>query len=513
MEIKKCRLQDLEASLSGENPDIGTENFHLILSELAVEHGVEWVLTEHPYIDRDFKNEHGALFTHQFRTIPNVCIRVHFFVREPHVPYRDCADAYRGYMVLRPLPSAMIGRTVLPVPKRKIYGATQLITTAAQFQPHLLDDTMSIYGTPFCEQDGMMMRCAQAALWVTTRVMYKKFRTELHFTNDINEAAVEGFRTAGRTFPLDGGLQIGEMVNALNHLGFYPQLIEGHRGLELSELLSVSVPYVTSGLPVILGLPEHVVAAIGVLISSRKLSRGNHMDALQSFEDWVAGFVVHDDAAGPYRIMPRQKWLTKKKASALGTLLRVPGKIEESDTGDVDAALIPCIKEMWLSISDARDQAKRFLFAAPFWNFVSDATAGLYPKSLDALVAESGTPLVIRWRIVSSKLFKEDAIPKGSELRERMGGVHMPRYVWLGELFWARDMSRPVEEWQVCGEVIIDATSNQHYPSVLVIHLPKLLYLRDPNGGWGDCFGQNPSKATILRLAKDVPRPDVLDFH
>ena len=80
------------------------------------------VVVEQRYLDPDWRSEHGAFHGRLFRRHPSVCHRWHLFTDD--VPADLSAlrpEAYRGYVVLRPLPSTPVGRTMIAPPAGMIF--------------------------------------------------------------------------------------------------------------------------------------------------------------------------------------------------------------------------------------------------------------------------------------------------------------------------------------------------------------------------------------------------------
>src|SRR5436189_6378258 len=76
---------------------------------IAREHGVRSVVVEQRYLDADWRSEHGAFHGRLFRRHPSVAHRWHLFTTDvaPDIAEIDPAS-YRGYVVLRPLPSTPV---------------------------------------------------------------------------------------------------------------------------------------------------------------------------------------------------------------------------------------------------------------------------------------------------------------------------------------------------------------------------------------------------------------------
>lgn len=88
--------------------------------------GVRTIVVEDPYIDHDYLDDFAAYYVRCFHPYKRHCTRLHFFAEsfdEPRfweavrVPdgrgAADLVESYRGFVVVRPLPQSVIGRTAL----------------------------------------------------------------------------------------------------------------------------------------------------------------------------------------------------------------------------------------------------------------------------------------------------------------------------------------------------------------------------------------------------------------
>src|SRR5439155_12125011 len=82
--------------------------------------------------------------------------------------------SYRGFCVLRPLPGAPIGRTVLHAEGPKSAGLESVITARATYRAHLLGAELDIVGAAFMQQDARIGACAQVAIWTGARHMHQR---------------------------------------------------------------------------------------------------------------------------------------------------------------------------------------------------------------------------------------------------------------------------------------------------------------------------------------------------
>src|SRR5207244_4410176 len=73
---------------------------------------------------------------------------------------------YRGFSVVRPIPGAPVGRTVLPASvTRAPADSTSVFSPVRRHATHLAGFTLVTEGVPFQQQDHAVSACATTALW------------------------------------------------------------------------------------------------------------------------------------------------------------------------------------------------------------------------------------------------------------------------------------------------------------------------------------------------------------
>ena len=156
---------------------------HLRIVPSVIRHlkstGVVSYVLESRYIDRDYSSDFRRFYSQTFKTYDRHCRRIHFFAEdvariwnEPNWTTKigelkkTSRTSYRGFCVLRPLPGAPIGRTVLHAEGPKSAGLESVITARATYRAHLLGAELDIVGTAFMQQDARIGACAQVAIWI-----------------------------------------------------------------------------------------------------------------------------------------------------------------------------------------------------------------------------------------------------------------------------------------------------------------------------------------------------------
>ena len=163
---------------------------------------VKSYVLEDKYIDRDYSADYLYFYARTFRTHDRHCKRVHFFsddisplLRRPLSTDRlrqiqDFADTnYCGFCVVRPLPTAPIGRTVLKGRVRSAFDMETTVTCRADFGVNLLGVDLQVTGASFLQQDARVGACAQVAIWAGMRHMHARYKYNWISVADITRFA------------------------------------------------------------------------------------------------------------------------------------------------------------------------------------------------------------------------------------------------------------------------------------------------------------------------------------
>ena len=138
------------AKLAADLGDGHPEVVHSTIRHLRIL-GVKSYVLEDPYIDRDYSADYLHFYARTFRTHPRHCKRAHFFTddissllgelwsAEQLRQLREVArTSYCGFCVIRPLPKAPIGRTVLRSQMRGRPDMEATVTCRAEYEANLL---------------------------------------------------------------------------------------------------------------------------------------------------------------------------------------------------------------------------------------------------------------------------------------------------------------------------------------------------------------------------------------
>jgi hypothetical protein len=232
---------------------------------------------------------------------------------------------------------------------------------------------------------------------------------------------------------------------------------------------------VESGLPVIAGIPGHVVVVIGHDYDKRVRFGGR----MHSMSESVKHFIVHDDALGPYRKVRTRTALEAGKGKKVRLLTL--------DDKPVDFCLVAMPPRVHLTAEDVWDTARLWIamirpYVQRFGN-VSQRKLRRLPTSLKGLV--------LRIYLRLSGDFKEDlAHQREPDCRDevitsRYLCMPMPKYVWVIELARQSDLrGQSPHDRMIRGEIILDSTGNKRLPeeTLLAFHMDGTMFIPERPG-------------------------------
>lgn len=275
------------------------------------------MVVEDPYTDADFLDDFTAYYARCFSAFGRRCKRLHFFrctvtpesfsalLGKPLQPVEEEAlqIAYLGFVVARPLPEKVIGRSVL-----RTYdddkGERRHFPVSRSYEVNLFGLNLRVDGLAYQEQDEVLAACATVALWSAFHKTGELFGTAIPTPAVITKAATQASHY-GRPIP-QHGLRMEEMCSAIRHNGLEPEAVnlQSTSNVPLASLL---YGYLRMGLPAILiveipGRGWHGITLTGYSqLSIRHRTQevpGN--DAIVPMVGLrIDRFYGHDDQVGP----------------------------------------------------------------------------------------------------------------------------------------------------------------------------------------------------------------------
>ncbi len=484
----------LARELGGTNLDVVQNT----IRHLRVLNAKSYVL-EDPYIDRDYSADYAQFYARTFRTRERYCKRVHFFAQDiSPLLQRPLSTAqlnrigafgeqnYCGFCVVRPLSTAPIGRTVLRAHVGNGFNMEATVTCRADFDAHLLGTRLQVTGTSFIQQDTRVGACAQVAIWAGMRHMHARHNYNWVSVADITEFAKPPSETEAVSLPnASDRLSSASMVRAIAEAGYQPLVLPG------PDIGHAILPYVESGIPVILGLNGggglgHAVTVVGRVFAKQEAPTDRAID-------YVPAFIVHDDQSGPYMWLPADEQASTTFSFGDATTKRQTsdGPIELNVRCHAVLAIALMSTRVFSTAARAEhnawSQINENLHALPnVRRALAEHKIPVNEMLLDELESAHGAGhIVLRTYLTSAAGYRRH-LAQGSasdDLKDALLDLHLPHFTWITEISTIDSYNQPSPGMRrIYGHTVLDATSTaEPRDALLVLHLPGLLITKDPN--------------------------------
>lgn len=415
--------------------------------------GQAWTLSaqtaviEYRYLDADYRSEHTAFYSTTFRRYPSVAHRVHFFNDPPPevladeanaLDFAPLADSYLGFVVVRPVSGARIGRVAL-APPTELGGE---ITCLTRDEVDVFGVPMNVRSAPFMAQDSQLGVCAHMSLWTAARHHHLAFGHPSHTVATIAERIPAEM---GRVAPTTG-LTVHQLAAGCRALELPPLIYKCDTPGDLpvdESIPRIACRYLNSGMPVIVAAgSRHAFCLIGY----------TRVDA--GTADERIHFIRQDDEAGPYQVVQ---------------------DFAHDDYGPWQYLIVPLPTKIFVPGETAESLGKEKLIAA--------ASESDDPGAVEIAAAsvEGSSPITFRSAAVQSNQFKEALLERTyhPEIVARYRRMPMPRWLWVVEA--VRRPERNAREPAVVGEALIDATDHSRDMNVLAWRIPGELGMWTPD--------------------------------
>ena len=492
---------------------LGGESLEVVqntIRHLRVLNAKSYIL-EDPYIDRDYSSDYLYFYARTFRTHERYCKRVHFFSDDisPLLNRPLSTDrllkigdfsrtAYCGFCVVRPLPGASIGRTVLRARVRDGFDMEATVTCRAAFDVNLLGIDLQVTGTSFLEQDARVGACAQVAIWAGMRHMHARYNYNWTSVADITRFATPTTSHEAVSIPAGSDFLTSErMIRGISEAGYQP-LCFRRPGIDRAIL-----PYVESGIPVILGLTVgdtigHAVTVIGRVFAKQKNPTNNAID-------YVPAYIVHDDQGGPYMWLPMNQHVSATFPSTEDTIIRNTfGGTIELNVSDYAVFAVALMSTRVFSTAAAAEVSARDRIDAVLHDMPETRRAlhehgfTVNDRLLDELeTAHSADQIVLRTYLTSAAGYRRHLLEGSASdhLKDALLDLHLPHFTWITEISTVDSYNQPSPGLRrIYGHTVLDATSTgKGGDGLLVLHLPGLLVTSDINAL------ENPGTISIIK--------------
>ena len=433
------------------------------LSHYLNELNCKTVLVESHYIDRDYIDDVALFYAKSLRSYPNHCQRAHFFsdsfsqadwdewlMRANNGQYHEIEqrlqNGYVGFAVIRPLPGAPVGRTVLKTFGEKASdGRLRNYSAVRKYVANLAGFALRVQGLAFQQQDRGVSACATTALWCAAHQMAHMEGIRIPTPAEITQAASRYFLPGGRALPSEG-LTIEQLCEAIRATGLAPlyipaQTFEGDR----KQLLA----YLASGFAPVLAIQRlgseagHAVCAVGLRIKEVD----PQTDPSLSFRDGataLCGLYIHDDRLGPYASADILPLTVGKK---IKTMLRIrwPRTQDEFENCELKAIVVPVASKLRLTADRLWDLGMSF------------------GEAFSKLCPQFGREVTVSCRYISAVQYRKSAFTLGLEdtgAHRLAAELVMSRYLGVVELVTTKG---PLLD------VILDTTETNANPAILAL--------------------------------------------
>lgn len=275
------------------------------------------VIYEPNYFDNDYLSEFSEFYGTSAKGYPNTCGRLHFFSRE--FTERDLESAlsqkkdmvekletsFLGFTVIRPIPCAPLGRTVLAwfddrpdVPQRQ--------RVLRNYHVHIAGLRLTVRGLAWQQQDTGVGACATIALWTALHSSANDDGHSIPTTSEITRAAHKTASLGDRVFP-SGGLTAEQLLEAIKEINLSPAIEEGRqkeRRFSRERFGALCWTFINSGHPIILigqvkGSPTRRLHAVCVVGYREVPSKNVKPGSVESKGQRIEVLYINDDNLGP----------------------------------------------------------------------------------------------------------------------------------------------------------------------------------------------------------------------
>ena len=474
--------------------------------------GARSYVLEEPYIDRDYSADYIEFYARTFRNHPRHCSRAHFF-SEDVSPLISAdlsteglrqlralpAKSYCGFCVLRPLPTAPIGRSVLRANLRGRSDMESTVTCRASFEANLLGIDLKVTGAAYLQQDARVGACAQVAIWAGMRHMHARHGYNWVSVADITRLATPTAPDEAVSLPAGSDFLTSErMIRAISEAGYQPLCFRNPDPCN-PTIAATILPYVESGIPVVLGLKlasevGHAVTVVGRVFAKQAAPTSTAID-------YVPAYIVHDDQGGPYMSLPVKDPGGSPHPFADDTVKRGTTELNMSHATFAVALMSTRV----FSTAEAAQMSARDRIDETLGNMslirrmLAEQQLPANDRLLDELqTAHAADRLVLRTYLTSAAGYRRH-IADGTasdELKDALLDLHLPHFTWITEISTVDSYNEASPGMRrMYGHTIIDATSTgKGRDAILMLHLPGLVFTNDVNS----VPGVEPAQLSII---------------
>lgn len=451
---------------------------------------------EEDYVDKQYRDTYYSYFSQKYSSFNRNCLRLSFFegnVNQNNI-IQNSVDSIQkifiGVIVLRPLTVGNIGTTLLNPQKLKVRGYIQF----CKYKVMVCGKKIFFEAFPFFSQDAETMTCAETAIFNLLNYYGHKYADyRILMPREILDSLERTHYE--RVLPAKG---IGDeyITKVLSESHLYPRLYSSVN--DFDELLYA---YIESGIPLILGLPRHVVICIGHGQINKQLLKAPTDDLINYSQvdnctyyyinpsKFIDGYIVMDDNGEPYSqknidILTKEYYIQSNLPMQMTIVDEIDSmeQINEVDSVSFDVDNLDDIIQSennngYYSISTIKNTYDSIIVPLHRRVYIDAARAkeiftelflenGLFIKELknayldNSWITTKDNPLLWRMFLTTSSNFKEfKGKTYGDEVMQSTYiNSPYPHFIWILEL----GTIKCYEEGKARVEIILDATSSIH---------------------------------------------------
>lgn len=306
-----------------------SKKLHLVyFKEYFEELGAKTIVVEEDYIDRDYLEDYAAYYDRCFQNYGRRTLRLHFFdlefdeevfvtavtAGEGCAQEKSLQDAYLGFVVVKPLPQSVVGRTCLRTYPND--GGRRHFPCLRTYDVNLFGMQLKVRSLAYQEQDTVVAACATSALWSCLQGTGKLFQHPIPPPVEITNWAAEHMpenlgAVSSRAFP-NNGLTASQMAYAVRRVGLEPMVIGSPARYDLNGL---AYAFLRGRIPSVLvytlkewdGEKLKEVGQHAVAVTGYSLDEGPPIPhlrtGLQLRSTRIDKLYGHDDQVGPFARM------------------------------------------------------------------------------------------------------------------------------------------------------------------------------------------------------------------
>ena len=376
------------------------------LDEYLVEIEAKTVIIEHEYVDRNFIDDYCGYYARSFRDYPKKCERLLLFksifsedelknaiLDADGVELQGIKESFLGYIVLRPIPGAHLGRVCLATyPPEN--GKNRKFPLCKSYHAHFMGMTFTVKSIAFQEQDNIISACATSALWSAFHCIKGNEPADVPSPYNITNLAKQVFVETIPTNVIEKGLLPPQMSAVISSNGLLP-LLAGYDSKSMLKALTRA--YMNVGLPLILGVTlayedeekarrnsvnpvigNHAVTITGYRLADKLIPaafsdnrpcsdpRNQEVEELYLLSSGIDKFYAHDDQIGPFASMDDRSEYWMRLETRWNYYKNKTEKVDAT----VDIILIPCFNKIRVRFPLVLNLISRCnVIFAPVWRF------------------------------------------------------------------------------------------------------------------------------------------------